>query len=470
MSLDALAPDQRAVVQLVLQQDRSYEDLAALLGITPDAVRERAHRGLERLAPAEAVDPGDRAEITDYLLGQQSVSGRESTRGLLNRDAAARTWAQGVSAELADVARSPLPEVPAGAAAEPEPEPTLQATAPVAGFDTPVVTDPIVADVAPQAEEPAPTRARPRPRREPTPTPDFGFDEPEAEADRPAAAAGDDGANRTSRLGGALLIAGLGIFVAVLIVWLVSRGDDSSDKGSASTGTTSTQSDTPSASPTASGTPDFQAIGKLDLKSATGGGASGNLIVFAAQTGEVAFNIKAKKVPPTAEGQAYGVWLTGGGKDHFLGFAPPVGKDGKLAVSGPRDSDQANFAKWLSGSKQVVVSTETQEGATSPGPLVLTGRHRQGDELRRRRRHRNALARREQLPGVHDPGGVEALLDHPQQLRAARVLLRQPRRVVAPDRVVVGERAAGGEDRVARRRLGLRASAPPDRRPPRPAP
>ena len=31
MSLDALAPDQRAVVQLVLQQDRSYDELAAIL-------------------------------------------------------------------------------------------------------------------------------------------------------------------------------------------------------------------------------------------------------------------------------------------------------------------------------------------------------------------------------------------------------------------------------------------------------
>ena len=69
MSLDALAPDQRAVVQLVLQQDRSYDDLAGLLGITPAAVRERAHRGLERLAPGEALATSERETIGDYLLG-----------------------------------------------------------------------------------------------------------------------------------------------------------------------------------------------------------------------------------------------------------------------------------------------------------------------------------------------------------------------------------------------------------------
>lgn len=367
MSLDALAPDQRAVVQLVLQQDRSYEDLAALLGITAEAVRERAHRGLERLAPADAVDAGDRAEIADYLLGQQSVSSREATRSLLHRSGPGREWAQAVADELSSVARSNLPEVPSGPAAAapvPEPEPEPEPTGP---FETSVLIapDPEPVPVA----EPAPTRARPRPRREPAPAPDFGFDEPVPDPE--PAAAGDDAATRTSRLGGALLIAGVAIFVAVLIVWLVTRGDDSGDKSAS--GTTGTTSELATATPTATGTPNFQAIGKLDLKSATGGSASGTLVVFAAQTGEVAFNIKATKVPPTSEGQAYGVWLTGGSTDHFLGFAPPVGKDGKLAVSGPRSSDEANFAKWLSASKQVVVSTETKEGASQPGPLVLTG-------------------------------------------------------------------------------------------------
>src|SRR3954454_392547 len=82
MSLDVLAPDQRAVVQLVLQQDRSYEELAGLLGIAPEAVRDRARRGLERLAPDDGLTDDERGELADYLLGQQSVSGRETTRAL----------------------------------------------------------------------------------------------------------------------------------------------------------------------------------------------------------------------------------------------------------------------------------------------------------------------------------------------------------------------------------------------------
>jgi hypothetical protein len=364
VSLDALAPDQRAVVQLVLQQERSYEDLAGLLGITAAAVRERAHRGLDRLSPTEGVSDDERAAVADYLLGQQSVSRREATRALLSTSNTARAWAQAVSAELTDVARSPLPEVPAGESARAVVEPTEESGPFVPDDedteqdDWPVIADPLLET---PSEDLAPTRARPRPRREPVP--DYGFDAPEERPAEPFDAA----ATRTSRLGGALLIAGLGIFVAALIVWLVTRGDDS-DKSSASTSGTPSATSTPSAS----ATPDYQPIGALALKSATGGEAKGQMILFAAQSGEVAFNIKGTSVPPSQQGQAYGVWLTGGDKAHFLGFTPPVGKNGRLAVSGPRERDQASFARWFTSAKQLVVSTETQEGATSPGPLVLS--------------------------------------------------------------------------------------------------
>src|SRR4051812_20079350 len=112
MSLDALAPDQRAVVQLVLQQDRSYEELAGLLGISADAVRDRAHKGLARLVDPGEVPARQQGEISDYLLGQQSVSGREQTRGLLSSDADARSWARAISEQLSPIASSPLPNVP----------------------------------------------------------------------------------------------------------------------------------------------------------------------------------------------------------------------------------------------------------------------------------------------------------------------------------------------------------------------
>lgn len=372
MSLDSLAPDQRAVVQLVLQQDRSYDDLAALLGITPDAVRERAHRGLERLAPGGGVDAPDRAEISDYLLGQQSVSGREATRSLLQRSEDGRQWALAVAEQLADVARSPLPEVPAGAAAAEAAEPDR---APLTSFDDEpetVVDEPTPATADPEpAAAASPTRARPRPRREAAPVPDFGFDEAEADEDRDRGAdAVGGGGNRTSRLGGALLLAGIAIAVAAVIIALVSGGNDS-DSGDEAEATP-----TPSATATGTATAangDYTPIGYLNLRGTDGQAARGRFIVYASQDRQIAFNVLASKVPATPEGTAYGVWLTGGGANRFLGFAPPVGENGQLRVSGPRQRDQANFANWFTKAKQIVVSRETQEGATAPGPVLMTG-------------------------------------------------------------------------------------------------
>src|SRR5205807_611635 len=47
MSLDSLPADQRAVLQLVLQRGRSYDDIAALLSIDRAAVRQRALGALD---------------------------------------------------------------------------------------------------------------------------------------------------------------------------------------------------------------------------------------------------------------------------------------------------------------------------------------------------------------------------------------------------------------------------------------
>src|SRR5829696_4574462 len=111
-SLEPLAPDQRAVVSLVLQQGRSYDEIASVLGIAPDAVRARAHAGLAALAPATALPPEITAPIADYLLGQQSPRDAEATRGLLEESAPARGWADGVADRLSGIGAGPLPEIP----------------------------------------------------------------------------------------------------------------------------------------------------------------------------------------------------------------------------------------------------------------------------------------------------------------------------------------------------------------------
>ncbi len=73
--------------------------------------------------------------------------------------------------------------------------------------------------------------------------------------------------------------------------------------------------------------------------------------------------------------------------------------------------------------------------------------------LRARRPHPD-LTRRDQLPGVHDPGRVEALLQRPQGLDARLAHLGlHVGGVVAADRVVVGDRSPRPDDRLGGGRL-----------------
>src|SRR3954468_13288096 len=123
MPLDALAPDQRAVVQLVLQRERSYAQIAELLKISEDAVRARAHAGLSALAPGVELPADKLAQIADFLLGQQNGKPRQATRRLLRSSNGAREWAETVRAQLEGAGGAP-PARPAGA---PHPEPTAAA-------------------------------------------------------------------------------------------------------------------------------------------------------------------------------------------------------------------------------------------------------------------------------------------------------------------------------------------------------
>src|SRR3954449_2245591 len=153
MPLDALAPDQRAVVQLILQRDRSYAQIAELLKISEDAVRARAHAGLSALAPGVELPADKLAQIADFLLGQQNGKPRQATRRLLRSSNGAREWAETVRAQLEDLG-GPLPELPPRSR-DREPAATAGA-APVAAAvaaDPPAGEEP--AEEEPAGEEPA---------------------------------------------------------------------------------------------------------------------------------------------------------------------------------------------------------------------------------------------------------------------------------------------------------------------------
>jgi len=185
---DDLPADQKAVLQLVLRQGRTYDEIGGLLRIAPEAVRERALTALDAIGPADGGDlsADEQDAIGDYLLGQQGAAARAETRALLERSRSGRAWARGVAAELRAaglVDEDALPEIPADEAEIEE------------AFDA--------------------LEARERARVE---------------------------QQRSSRLGGILLLAAAGLVVAALVVLGINRlgGDDDRDDSPAATQTTQT--------------------------------------------------------------------------------------------------------------------------------------------------------------------------------------------------------------------------------------
>src|ERR1700710_644683 len=104
-SLDSLTDGQRAILQLLLRQGKSYDDLATLLKSELDAVRARARGAVRELGPETTeVSETHRDEIADYLLGQQTASQRAATREFLEGSAPGRAWARSVGSALTPLA------------------------------------------------------------------------------------------------------------------------------------------------------------------------------------------------------------------------------------------------------------------------------------------------------------------------------------------------------------------------------
>src|SRR5204863_6456614 len=130
-TFDQLAADQRAIIEIVLKQARSYDAIAGMLDLPPARVRELARDALTELAPftADFVDPQWRGQLADYVLGQQTGPEAQATRGHLKRSEPARIWAYSLLDALDDFYSDGMrPEIPVGeAGARPRRERTAAA-------------------------------------------------------------------------------------------------------------------------------------------------------------------------------------------------------------------------------------------------------------------------------------------------------------------------------------------------------
>ncbi|MFL5845214.1 MAG: hypothetical protein ACJ762_11010 [Solirubrobacteraceae bacterium] len=304
--IDDLPADRRAVLQLLLKQGKSYDDLASLLRIEPQTVRERARDALDRLGPdADELDMAEQDEIADYLLGQQSASERAATRDLLETSAPGRAWARVVSGELRPLAGDALPEIPSERAEVDE------------AFDA--------------------LHARKEARQ------------------RQA---------KSSRLGGVLLLAAVGVAVAFLIVFVLTGNDDNGDDGGATAGTGTTQTTGTST------TGDQQVLGQVNLNPVKGSPSTKALaaVTLVAQDQATGMIFQGQSIPANKKGDVYALWVITAKNAARLGFTPRVGAKGRLRFQGlvPDGVKLADF-------DAMVLTRETTADPKTPGEVIIAG-------------------------------------------------------------------------------------------------
>ncbi|RKQ87633.1 sigma-70-like protein [Solirubrobacter pauli] len=367
-AFDRLAPDQRAAVELVLRQGRSYGELSDLLGMPEETIRTRARGGLAALAP-DLPAPTRSGEIADWLLGQQSEAHAKRTRELLLSDPTAHAWAATVAAPLREAAGGEaVPALPTSPDAEParvngkakrgKPAPADDSLRAGAGHDAAARAIP---DFGFDDDPPAPAgrdhaaQARPAHRAA----------EPADRDDDARPRRADDERGSSSRLGGALLIGAAVVVVAVVIAFVLLRGDDEPE-------TASTGSDVP----TQTATPATTAVGtaQFALRGPAGSSAIALGQLFRAGDDTVRFAIAGQGIEPNADGERYSIWLTRkSGKPLLLGDVnAPVGRDGQLTAAGPGNDDTDAFVQWLQTYDSMAITLDAK-GAKEPGKVIVTG-------------------------------------------------------------------------------------------------
>ena len=116
-TFDQLSPEQRAIVELVLQRGKRYEELADMLGMPEARVRVLARDALVGLAPisVQGVEEDWRGQLADYVLGQQAGPEAAATLGHLRRSEAARSWTRSLLDSLEQLYQNgSLPTIPDG--------------------------------------------------------------------------------------------------------------------------------------------------------------------------------------------------------------------------------------------------------------------------------------------------------------------------------------------------------------------
>lgn len=335
-TLDSLPADQRAVIQMVLQQGRTYDDIAAMLSIDRAGVRQRALDAFDALGPENSIPAPQRALLTDYLLGQLPGPVADQVRDGIADSPAQRAWLRVVASEVGPLATAPLPPIPASGSS-----PRTRRNEPA----LPVPAAPAAAPDRPSAPE----------------------------ADRLAAGTGTSrqaDLGGSSRRGGAILLGvGAAVLIAAVVVVLVLTlgGGSSKPQRVASTGSTS-QSSAPTTSTTGTSTTKAKFVTQVNLNSPAGVKNRAGVAQVISEGTTLGVLLVAQHVPANSKRNAYALWLYNSNSDSKLvGFVNTrVGTSGRLETEGALPTNMSHY-------KHMLVTLETQQKPKSPGPIVLEG-------------------------------------------------------------------------------------------------
>jgi sigma-70-like protein/anti-sigma-K factor RskA len=286
--LDRLPPDQRAVLSLVLDRGKSYAEVAELLGIPENTVRDRAHAALDALADDAA--PGS----------SRTGSGRGGRPGAVG----------GLGAR---------PGTESALGARPG---TAGATAASRFAATGVGSDP--ARVATDTSGTPP----PRPR------------EPRG----PQTSAG-------SRRAGALLLGAIVVVIVVVVVLVSSGGGKSSTPTTTAASTTTTTTGNGNGTSSTSNSTTSATKPKLDstirLSSPEPSTNATGVAYVLSDGSRSAFYVTAQGLPPSS-GFFYAVWLYNSPSNAApLGRASNVSSNGRLEGGNPLPNNASDYAKFI---------------------------------------------------------------------------------------------------------------------------
>lgn len=188
---------------------------------------------------------------------------------------------------------------------------------------------------------------------------------------------GFSGSLPSSRRGGALLLVALAVIAVVAVILITSGGGSnkasSTQSTGAGTGASATTTTTPSTSKTSTTSSTSTASGKkptldkqIALTSPELNSKTVGLAEVLSEGSKRAFYIAAEHLPPS-NGFFYAVWLYNSPTSSVaLGKIPPVSSNGQAQGGALLPANAGEFHEML-------LTRETDEHASKPGPVVLSG-------------------------------------------------------------------------------------------------